>query len=119
MKIENIKSTLGKVLIICLWFAAGYLADVASCTAQGTAINPTGAAPNASAMLDVNTTSSPFGGVLITRMTTAQRDAIASPAQALLIYNTTTKCFEVYEYSYWQSVYCAASLCPLGSYPAQ
>jgi len=53
--------------------------------AQNIAINTTGAAANASAMLDVTSTIS---GVLVPRMTGAQKTAIASPANGLLIYQT-------------------------------
>jgi hypothetical protein len=49
--------------------------------------------PNASAQLDVTSTSK---GFLPPRMTSAQRDAIASPAEGLLIFNTTNKSIEVY-----------------------
>jgi hypothetical protein len=42
-------------------------------------------APNASSLLDIVSTSS---GVLISRMTTAQMLAIASPASFLMVYNT-------------------------------
>jgi hypothetical protein len=42
--------------------------------------------PAASALLDLTSTTK---GFLPSRMTTAQRDAIASPATGLLIYNTT------------------------------
>jgi hypothetical protein len=41
--------------------------------------------PNASSLLDVSSTTK---GVLIPRMTSAQRAAIASPATGLLIYQT-------------------------------
>src|SRR5689334_11476547 len=41
--------------------------------------------PNASALLEIKSTKK---GVLIPRMTSAQRDAIASPAQGLLIFQT-------------------------------
>jgi len=34
-------------------------------------------------------------------MTTAQRDAIANPAEGLTIYNTTNRCFEGYSQGGW------------------
>ena len=48
-------------------------------------------APTASAVLDVNSTTK---GMLVPRMTTAERDLISTPAESLLIYNTTTDQFE-------------------------
>ncbi len=52
---------------------------------QGVAINNTGTDPDASAMLDVSSTNS---GILIPRMSQAQRDAISNPATGLMIYQT-------------------------------
>jgi hypothetical protein len=52
---------------------------------QGMAINKTGSPANASAMLDVNDTAK---GLLIPRMTQVQRNAIASPATGLMIFQT-------------------------------
>lgn len=52
---------------------------------QNVGINSTGAAPNSSAMLDIASTSS---GLLVPRMTAAQKTAIATPATGLLIYQT-------------------------------
>lgn len=49
------------------------------------AINTNGSLPDNSAMLDVNSTDK---GMLIPRMTAAQRDAIVSPATGLLIFCT-------------------------------
>ena len=40
-------------------------------------------------------------GVLPPRMTTAQRDLIASPVAGLIIYNTTTNCWEWYNGTVW------------------
>lgn len=40
-------------------------------------------------------------GFLLPKMTTAQRDAIASPVESLLIYNTTTRAVEIYSGSAW------------------
>jgi len=55
--------------------------------AQGVAINEDNTAPNASAMLHVKSTTK---GMLIPSMTETQRNAIVSPAEGLIIYNTTT-----------------------------
>lgn len=46
--------------------------------------------PDASAQLDVTSTNK---GVLVPRMTTAQRTAIVTPADGLLVYDTNTKTF--------------------------
>ena len=52
---------------------------------QGVGINDDGSAPTAGAMLDVKSTSA---GLLIPRMTEAQRDAINPDTQSMLIYQT-------------------------------
>ena len=54
-------------------------------TAQSVGINADGSAANASAMLDVNSTTK---GFLPPRMTGAQRATITLPAQGLMIYCT-------------------------------
>jgi len=59
--------------------------------------------PDNSALLELQSTNS---GLLLPRMTTAQRDAISNPAQSLLIFNTTTKCFETYVGNVWRAVWC-------------
>ena len=53
------------------------------------------------AALDVTSTTS---GFLPPRMTTAQRDAIATPATGLQIYNTTTNALNVYNGTAWGGV---------------
>ena len=68
---------------------------------QGIAINGTGADADTSAMLDVVSTNK---GILIPRLTTAQRNAIFSPATGLLIFNTTTNCFNVYMGLHWKQI---------------
>ena len=65
---------------------------------QGVAINEIGASPDASAILDVSSDSK---GFLAPRMTTAERDAIASPAIGLIIYNTTEDCLEWWNGTIW------------------
>lgn len=47
-------------------------------------------APDASAMLEITAGTTNNKGLLLPRMTTAQRNAITSPATGLTIYNTTT-----------------------------
>lgn len=65
------------------------------------AISTNGADPDASAMLDVISTKS---GMLIPRMTTVQRDAIASPATGLLIFNHESNAFEYYNGTDWAGI---------------
>ena len=68
---------------------------------QGFAVNATGAPANASAIMDVSSTSQ---GMLIPRMTAAQRTAIASPVNGLLVYQTDgTPGFYFYNAG-WQSL---------------
>jgi len=57
--------------------------------------------PAASSLLDITSTTK---GVLIPRMTTVQRDAIASPSTGLMIYNTTDSAFNFYRLSGWVSL---------------
>ncbi len=71
--------------------------------AQNVGINYTGAAPNASAVLDISSTTS---GLLVPRMTTAQMNAIAAPALSLVIYNTTVNCFEFWTGTAWVTMTC-------------
>jgi uncharacterized protein (TIGR02145 family) len=54
--------------------------------------------PNTSAKLDVVSTTQ---GFLPPRMTTTQRNAIASPAIGLVIYNITTNCLNFYTGTAW------------------
>jgi len=62
--------------------------------------------PNASSLLEIKSTTK---GVLISRMTKAQRDAIASPATGLLIFQTnSTPGFYYYTGSAWKAVTPAA-----------
>ena len=56
---------------------------------------------DATAVIQADSTS---GGVLVPRMTTTQRDAISTPATGLMIYNTTTNTFDVYNGSSWGAV---------------
>lgn len=70
-------------------------------SAQSVAVSATPVTPDASAMLEVSSTSK---GFLPPRMTTAQRDAIVSPATGLVIYNTTTGCLNYWKQTAWYEV---------------
>ncbi len=61
-------------------------------------INTDGSSPDASAMLDIKSTSS---GLLIPRMTVADRDAIASPATGLMVFITDDNSFYYYNGTEW------------------
>ncbi|NTW32278.1 MAG: hypothetical protein HGB12_06595 [Bacteroidetes bacterium] len=83
----------------------------------GVAINTTGNEADTKAMLDINVNgmSPAKAGLLIPRMTTTERDAItATPPnpESLLIYNTTTKCFEAFSDNVWQPISCLCSSVP-------
>ena len=67
--------------------------------AQNVGIGTT--SPDASAKLDVNSNNQ---GFLPPRMTSAQRDAIVSPATGLVIYNTTSNCLEIFRGIAWYSI---------------
>lgn len=64
---------------------SGLICSNSGLFAQSMSITSNGAAPAASAMLDVVSTAK---GLLIPRMTAAQKTAIATPAAGLLVYQT-------------------------------
>jgi hypothetical protein len=70
--------------------------------AQSVAINTDGSTANASAILDIKSTTK---GLLAPRMTQAQRDIINSPASGLMIYQTdNTPGYYFYNGSAWTQV---------------
>lgn len=82
---------------------AGFRLDVNG-TARVQSTLKVGAATtqNASAVLDVESTTQ---GFLPPRMTTAQRDLIATPAAGLVIYNTSTNKHQGYNGTTWNDFY--------------
>ena len=65
------------------------------------AINNDGSNPDPSAVLDVK---SDTAGILIPRMTKAQRNAITSPATGLLVFDTDENSFYYYDGSIWTPI---------------
>lgn len=72
------------------------------CFGQGVGINATGAAPDASAALDVSATAQ---GMLVPRNdTTTVNGAAPTPADGLLIYQTTDSAFYYFDGVRWRNV---------------
>ncbi|MCB9331123.1 MAG: hypothetical protein H6574_08590 [Lewinellaceae bacterium] len=71
------------------------------CLNAQVSINTDNSNPDPSAMLDVKSIDK---GILIPRMTAAERDAIAAPANGLLVYVTTDSAFYFYEGSTWAKI---------------
>jgi len=86
--------------LLCMCSAMGY-------SQEGVAINTSGSAPDASAILDLQSSSK---GILTPRMTEAQKNAVSSPATGLLIYQTNgTSGFYYYTGTAWTELSSQAS----------
>ncbi len=75
------------------WDGSSWVVSSTNVYNNGTSIAIGTTTPDASAKLDVSSTTQLF---LPPRMTTAQRDAISSPASGGILYNTTTKKLQSY-----------------------
>ena len=64
-------------------------------------INTDNSTPDASALLDIKSTDK---GLLIPRMSSAQRAAISSPAAGLMVYDVTTKTYWYYDNNQWNEI---------------
>ncbi|KAF0198565.1 MAG: HepHag repeat-containing protein [Bacteroidetes bacterium] len=78
------------ILLIITLISSGLSAQVA--------VNTDGSLPDNSSMLDVKSTTQ---GLLVPRMTSAQRIAIVSPAEGLMVYDLTTGSFWFIKQSVW------------------
>ena len=76
-----------------LWVAAG-------ASLFGGSVGVGSAAPGSAALAVTSTTQ----GLLLPRMTATQRDAIASPAAGLVVYNSTSGKLNFYNGSAWEAV---------------
>jgi hypothetical protein len=81
------------------WLILSAVCFCSAANAQSIGIGTT--APSNSAQLDVVSTTK---GLLIPRMTTVQRSAIASPAIGLMVYDTNLNAFYFYNGSAWAAV---------------
>jgi hypothetical protein len=68
---------------------------------EGSLLIGTGTKTSSAVALEVKSTTK---ALLLSRMTTTERDAIASPTAGLLIYNTTTNKLNVYTGGAWEAV---------------
>lgn len=83
-----------KIFFLAITMMAG-----CALTAQ-VSINNDNSTPDGSAMLDVKSTDK---GFLPPRMTSAQRDAIASPAPGLMIFNADANTLQYYNSTVWEN----------------
>ncbi len=81
------------VFLLCLASLSGLFAQ-----SEGISINSNGNDPDPSAILDVQSDNK---GLLIPRLTTEQRNGIASPAAGLYIYNLDDSCFNYFTGETW------------------
>lgn len=88
----------------CLAFL--FIANTAGLWGQGVGISETSIVPNASAILELRST---LRGILIPRLSTAERNAVASPATGLMVYNTSTNELNIYNGSGWTSYFSISS----------
>lgn len=79
-------------------FSAGGLASGGILLNNINAVGVGTSSPNISAKIDITSTTS---GILFPRMTATQRDAIASPPDGLVVYNTTAAKLQVRAASAW------------------
>jgi hypothetical protein len=93
---KNVKLNIMKELLLIALLFIGFL-NVHS----QVSINATNIAPDGSAMLDVGSSSK---GLLIPRMTAAQRAAITSPANGLLVFDTDSSSFWYYNSADWHEL---------------
>jgi uncharacterized protein (TIGR02145 family) len=108
---KNLKKTIFTfIATICLLLALGF-GNAFQANAQNIGISGDGSVPDGSAMLDVKSTTK---GLLPPRMTTAERNLIATPADGLVIYNITTKCINFYTNSGWNET-CGTPPPPCGN----
>ncbi|PLX05722.1 MAG: hypothetical protein C0596_19180 [Marinilabiliales bacterium] len=103
----NPKISLSVKLLLILLLTFSFQLLTFNSFSQNIGINTTGSEPNEKALLDIDASPSNDKGLLVPRLTTIERDAIAEPIpESLLIYNTTTHCFEAWFSPNWVAFGC-------------
>lgn len=102
----NIVTGSGTVNFVPKWTPTGTNIGNSQITDNGISIGINIAAPNASAQLDVSSTTK---GILTPRMTTVQRTTIVSPANGLLVFDNTINSFWFYNGVAWTEILSASS----------
>ena len=121
MKLKKVinRKLLVKLFVLAFTFNCLLLLHTATFS-QGIGINILGNPANSKALLDIDAIGmSVKAGVLFPRMTSTERDAITAPVpESLLIYNTSTHCFEAYYTGGWVAIGCLASGCQIPDQPS-
>lgn len=93
MQIINDHTMRGLILLFLIFAGLSISAQVA--------INTDGSLPDNSSILDVKSTTQ---GILIPRMTTAQRISIVTPAEGLMVYDLTTRSYWFMKSGIWEEL---------------
>ncbi|MBK7761902.1 MAG: tail fiber domain-containing protein [Bacteroidetes bacterium] len=80
------------------WDGTSWIVNNSNLYNNGSSIGIGTNTPDASAKLDISSTTQ---GLLIPRMTTTQRDAITTPAIGLQIFNIDDQCIDMYDGAHW------------------
>ena len=89
-----------------IFCSAMFVIICATSSAQGVAINQSGATADSSAILDLQSTTS---GLLVPRMSSGQRQAIQDPAVGLMVYDLDKNSFWCYAGAEWIEIMAGAA----------
>lgn len=90
------------------WNGTAWVVD-STLTNKGSNVGVGTSSPDNSSALEINSTTK---GLLLPRMTTAQREAIVNPAPGLIIYNTDNNCLDLRTPASWMS-FCSSVCTPM------
>ena len=95
------------------WDGSQWIVNNSNILNNGTSVGIGTTSPNASAKVEIESTTQ---GFLPPRMTVTEREAITAPAVGLVIYNTTSNCLNFYAGSNWHET-CGSISLPPSTYP--